>query len=55
MAEKTRENTDVITLELEDGTFLKLTPDHKVFTENRGWIEAKNLTESDVLIEIENK
>ena len=29
---------------------LKLTPDHKVFTKNRGWIEAANLKGDDLLV-----
>lgn len=49
---KTRENTNIIELELEDGTTVKLTPDHKVFTENRGYIEAGRLTENDILLKI---
>jgi ribonucleoside-triphosphate reductase (thioredoxin) len=48
----TREKAQIIELELDDGTSLKLTPDHKVYTENRGWIEAANLTDEDVLITI---
>ena len=46
----TRKNADVIQLDLENGKTIKLTPDHKVYTENRGWIEAKDLTDADVLI-----
>ena len=49
---KTRENANLIELELEDGSTVKLTPDHKVFTENRGYVEASKLTENDVLIKI---
>lgn len=48
----TRKNADVIKLTLEDGSFIKCTPDHKIFTENRGWIEAKDLTVDDDLISI---
>ena len=49
----TRKNANIIEIECEDGTTLKLTPDHKVFTENRGWIEASKLTDSDVLVMLE--
>lgn len=49
---KTQENANLIELELEDGSTVKLTPDHKVFTENRGYVEASQLTENDVLIKI---
>jgi len=46
----TREKAQIIELELDNGSTIKLTPDHKVYTENRGWIEAANLTDEDVLI-----
>ena len=46
----TRQNAEVISIELEDGTLVKLTPDHRVYTKNRGWIEAAKLTEEDDLI-----
>jgi len=53
----TRENGEpqqLVELEIEnvDGSIktIKCTPDHKFFTENRGWIEAKDLTEEDDLV-----
>lgn len=49
----TKKDANIIEIECEDGTTLKLTPDHKVFTENRGWVEAANLTDSDTLISID--
>lgn len=49
-AAMTRKNADVIKLTMDDGSFIKVTPDHKIFTENRGWVEAKDLTETDVLV-----
>lgn len=51
-ADKTRINANVIKLELEDGNFVELTPDHEVFTENRGYVKASQLTEEDILISI---
>lgn len=33
-----------------DEHILKLTPEHEVYTANRGYIQAKNLTENDVLL-----
>lgn len=50
--ELTRSKANVIELELEDGALVKLTPDHLVYTENRGYIKASELTESDVLLKI---
>jgi hypothetical protein len=43
----TRANAEIITIELEDGETIKCTPDHKLFTTNRGYVEAKDLTEDD--------
>lgn len=49
----TRKKADIIKLTFSDGQILKLTPDHKVFTENRGWVCAKDLTSEDILISVE--
>jgi len=49
----TRRNANIIEIELENNIKLKLTPDHKVFTENRGWIEAAKLDENDILLFVE--
>lgn len=46
----TRKNAELLEIELENGNILKLTPDHKIYTKNRGWVEAQFLTESDDLI-----
>jgi len=49
----TRQDADVIKIETEDGQELILTPDHRVFTENRGYVEAAHLTEEDILLFVE--
>ena len=49
----TRKNANIIEIETEDGDILKLTPDHKVYTENRGYIKASDLTENDILLSLE--
>lgn len=51
-AAMTRKSADVIKLTMDDGSFVKVTPDHKIFTENRGWVEAKDLTNTDVIISV---
>ncbi len=53
--EKTKENTNIIEIEMEDGEKLQLTPDHKVYTKNRGYIEAAFLNEDDIILKIKNK
>lgn len=35
----------LILIELENGAILKVTPEHKFYIKNLGWIEAMNLTE----------
>ena len=50
----TRENAELLKIELEDGTTIKLTPDHLVYTK-RGWIEAQDLDiEHDEILTIKN-
>lgn len=36
-----------IELEMENGAVIRVTEDHKFLTSNRGWVEAKDLTEDD--------
>lgn len=40
----------LIQIELENGIILECTPNHKIFTSNRGWIEAENILESDDIL-----
>lgn len=40
---------ELIVLELENGVILRATPNHPIFTKNRGWVEAGALNESDEL------
>jgi len=49
----TRKNANVVKIELEDGGILELTPGHKIFTENRGYIKTSQLTEEDILLCVE--
>jgi hypothetical protein len=41
-----------IEIELENGDKIQLTEDHQVFTTNRGWIAAGNLTSDDDIKEL---
>lgn len=49
-----KKNANVIELVLHDDTIISLTPEHKVFTKEKGWIEASKLTKNDTLLEIED-
>jgi ribonucleotide reductase alpha subunit len=49
-ADKTRENAEMIKITLDDGKTVRCTPDHKIYTTNRGYVEAKDLTEDDDLV-----
>jgi ribonucleoside-diphosphate reductase alpha chain len=44
-----RQDAEIIEIESE-GHILRCTPDHKILTKNRGWVEAKDLVETDELI-----
>jgi ribonucleoside-triphosphate reductase (thioredoxin) len=51
-AAMTRKDADVILIELDDGKVIKCTPDHKIYTKNRGWVEANELSDVDELVTI---
>jgi hypothetical protein len=42
---------ELICIELDNGRILKLTPEHEIFTKNRGWIMSKELSETDEIVE----
>lgn len=44
---------ELITIELDNGQSLNITPNHKVYTTNRGWIAAGELNEDDNLLDYE--
>ena len=41
---------DLIEIKLKNGKKLKCTPNHKVYTTNRGWVEAALLTKNDDIL-----
>jgi intein/homing endonuclease len=46
----TKENAEVLEIEdIESGYKIMCTEDHLIFTKNRGWVEAGNLLENDIL------
>jgi intein/homing endonuclease len=47
---KTGENRKLLKItDSVSGKSIKVTPNHKVWTKNRGWVEAGNLTADDEL------
>lgn len=51
---KTRDDAELIELTFDDGSSLRLTPDHKVYTSNRDYVEASKLNELDILVTYNN-
>ena len=49
---KTRENQPILKITLENGKVVRCTPDHRILTDS-GWIEAKYLTQSGKIIDID--
>ena len=50
-AAMTNDSADIIEIEDEaTGKLLRCTPEHKIYTENRGYVKAKDLKETDKLI-----
>jgi hypothetical protein len=49
-AAMTRRNAEVFELrDTETGKFVRATADHKIWTQNRGYVEVKDLLPDDIL------
>lgn len=46
--------SSLLTITFEDGRTISATPEHKFWTENRGWVELQNITKNDILVSIWN-
>src|SRR5882757_1657783 len=42
--------SEIIEIGMANGALLRCTPDHNIWTDNRGWIEARNLLVTDELL-----
>lgn len=40
---------DIVKVQFSDGSHIECTPDHKIWTTNRGWVQAQNLNQRDRL------
>ena len=47
VTETPSKNREKVELEFDNGYIVKCTADHQFLTENRGWVEAQDLTEED--------
>ena len=54
IAFKTKDNAKILELKTKSGKKIKLTPDHRVYTQ-RGWVEAGDLTKEDKILSINLK
>ena len=43
---------EIVELEFENGKKISCTKDHEFLTNNRGWVEAQNLTDEDDIVEV---
>jgi len=43
------DDAELLEIEDESGNKIQCTPDHKIYTQNRGWVLAKDLVETDEL------
>ena len=50
-ADETAKVSELIEITSENGKIIKCTPEHQIFTKNRGWVMAKDLKETDELVE----
>lgn len=41
--------SDLFEIQFSNGTKIKCTPDHRFYTKNRGYVEARNLNSSDIV------
>ena len=49
-AAQTGITSELIEIEDEAGNIIRCTPEHQIFTKNRGYVMAKDLCEDDVLV-----
>jgi len=49
---QTGESVDLIEIEDEQGNIIKCTPEHQIYTQNRGYVQAQDLREDDNLVNI---
>ena len=48
----TKKNAEILKISVEGDKYIKVTPDHKIYILEKGWVEAKDLSDSDYVLEI---
>lgn len=48
----TRKNADLLEIEFENDKRIRVTPDHRIFTSNRGYVSASELTTNDDIVSL---
>ncbi|MFH0877452.1 MAG: GTP cyclohydrolase I FolE [Candidatus Omnitrophota bacterium] len=46
---------EILNLKISGGMQIKVTPEHPLYVEERGWIEAKDLSEGDEILVVRNR
>ena len=54
VAFKTKDDAKILELKTKSGKKIRLTPDHRVYTQ-RGWVEAADLTKDDKILSFDSK
>lgn len=49
-----RQTTELLEIELENGKKITITPEHPVYVADKGWVDAKDLKENDDVIFMKN-
>ena len=55
IAFKTKENAQLVKVILDDGSYFKCTPDHKIMLENGNYCQAIQLKENDILMPVNDQ
>lgn len=52
-SEQTNDDAEIIEIEADDGSVIRVTPTHKILVEGKGWLEAAKIQEDDIVLSFE--
>jgi len=52
---KTKSDVPLIKVYFDDSSYIECTPDHRIYTEQRGYVNASDLLESDIIVGFDEK